>query len=301
MQLLQGVHLHVAAGGAGAAVGGAGDESFVRGLAAEAVEHAFFCGDDEIFGLGGFGVVHHFFGGANDVGEHSDAKGAFGVCDEFGVGIFFADFGDTVPGELDVNVTGTLPKIHFSAGLLHDPTAEVLIGNEEDVAVGRSGLHDGFRIAAGANDIAQGFDVGAAVDVGDDVVIFVGVVGEELFQLIAGTSLLKRASGVLIRENDDFVRICNFGRLRHEVDAAKCDDIGVGFFCLKGKPQRVANVVSDLLDFGDLVVVGEDDGVALFLKAQDFLTEVNGFGDGGGHALIGGKKSAWSRGDLCRS
>ena len=52
-------------------------------------------------------------------------------------------------------------------------------------------------------------------------------------------------------------------RLGHEVDAAEDDHVGVGGGRLAREPERVADEVGDVLDLGQLVVVGEDHGVAL--------------------------------------
>ena len=52
-------------------------------------------------------------------------------------------------------------------------------------------------------------------------------------------------------------------RLGHEVDAAEDDRLRVGRGGLAGEPERVADVVGHVLHLGHLVVVREDDGVAL--------------------------------------
>ena len=78
--------------------------------------------------------------------------------------------------------------------------------------------------------------------------------------------------------------------------AAEGDDIGVGFLGLVGQAERVAHVVGDFLDLGDLVIVGQDDGVALLLEAQDFGAQVEGGGMAGhgghGYAFSGGAQPA---------
>jgi hypothetical protein len=75
------------------------------------------------------------------------------------------------------------------------------------------------------------------------------------------------------------------------VDAAEGDDVGVGFFGFVGEAEGVADEIGDFLDVAGLVVVGEDDGVALFFEAQDFVLDGRGrrrgrrrweMGDGGG-------------------
>ena len=62
VEFFQRIHFHEAAIGAGAAVGGAGDECFVGQFPAQAVEHAAFGDDDEALGGVGAAVLDHFFG-----------------------------------------------------------------------------------------------------------------------------------------------------------------------------------------------------------------------------------------------
>ena len=55
------------------------------------------------------------------------------------------------------------------------------------------------------------------------------------------------------------------------MDAAKEDDVGVGLRGLIAQAQRVADEIRDVLDLGHLVIVREDDGVALPFQLRDFL------------------------------
>ena len=67
-EFLQRVHLHIAAVRAGAAVGGAGDEIFVRALLAQAVEHAALGDDDDVLHRGVLAVGNHLLRRADLVG-----------------------------------------------------------------------------------------------------------------------------------------------------------------------------------------------------------------------------------------
>ena len=82
--------------------------------------------------------------------------------------------------ELDVHVTGALPQIHFAPGPFHHPGAEILVRNKENVSISRRSAHDLVGIAAGADHVGQRFHAGAAIDVGDDVVVLVGVLFQKL-------------------------------------------------------------------------------------------------------------------------
>ena len=54
------------------------------------------------------------------------------------------------------------------SGLRHDPLAEVLVGHEQDLFVGRNGVDHFDGVGRRADDVHQRFDGGGAVDVGDD-------------------------------------------------------------------------------------------------------------------------------------
>jgi hypothetical protein len=203
------------------------------------------------------------------------------VGDDEGVGVFGLDAVDGVAGELDVDVAVAFPEVHFAAGLFDDPCAEVFIGDEEDGSIGGGLVDDLDGVAGGDDDVAEGFDGAGAVDVGDDEVVFLGVGLEEGFELGGGAGLFEGASGVGIREDDDFVRVYDFGGFGHEVDAAEDDDIGIGGFGVVGEAEGVSDVIGDVLDVTGLVVVGEDDGVSRFFEGEDFFLEVECGGHGG--------------------
>jgi hypothetical protein len=64
--------------------------------------------------------------------------------------------------------------------------------------------------------------------------------------------------------------------LRHEVDAAKHNDVVLRALRDPRQGKRIADVVGEVLDFGFLVVVGQDNRVALFFEAPDLLLELFG-------------------------
>jgi len=175
-----------------------------------------------------------------------------------------SDPADALPGELNVDVTGTAPHVHFAAGLLLHPVPEVLVGDEEDVAVRRRFLDDADGVATGADDIAERLHSGAAIDVSDHVIIPIRVVLQELLKAICRTTLFKRTSGIFVWKDDRFAWIDDLGRFRHEMDAAEGDHGGIGVPSFVGEPERIAHIVGHILDLLDLVVVGENDRVAPF-------------------------------------
>ena len=62
-----------------------------------------------------------------------------------------------------------------------------MVGDEKDFAVGRNLLYDLYRVAAGADNVAEGLDRGGAVDVGHYVDI--GILFLVGGQLVGGTGV----------------------------------------------------------------------------------------------------------------
>ena len=55
--------------------------------------------------------------------------------------------------------------------------------------------------------------------------------------------------------------------------AAEDDDVGTGSRGLLRKPEGIAHEVGHVLDLGDLVIMGEDDGVELLFEGEDVARE----------------------------
>ena len=202
--------------------------------------------------------------------------GAFGVGDDGCIRIFGTDAFDALAGELDVHVAIPLPERHGAPGLFHDPGAEILVGDKKNVPVRGDIFDDLHRVAARADDVRERFHPRRTVDVGHDVEVFVRVFFEISGELFRRTGVAERATGIQVGNDHGFAGIHNFGGLAHEMDAAEGDDIGLGFRGAVSQTERIAHMVSQLLDLGDLVVVREDDGVAFFFETLDFVGQKHG-------------------------
>ena len=55
--------------------------------------------------------------------------------------------------------------------------------------------------------------------------------------------------------------------------ATEHDQLGVGGGCLAGQPERVADEIGDVLDLGQLVVVGQDDRTPLGSECAHLVLE----------------------------
>lgn len=145
------------------------------------------------------------------------------------------DCGDASRGELNVDITVALPQIHRTPGSLDDPRTEVLIRHKEDVTIGGRGANDFLGVAACADDIGEGFHAGAAINVGNDVVILVGMLSQELRQLFRRARFGKRAASVEVWQNHFLGWVENLGGLSHEMHSAEEDDFGIRFRRLKAQ------------------------------------------------------------------
>src|ERR1700747_315858 len=106
------------------------------------------------------------------------------MSDNRRVGVHLSNLLDAVLSELNMDITCTFPKIHFSPCLLHHPGTQVLVWNKKNVSIRRRVFYHFDRVAASTNDIGQRFDAGATIDIGDDVVILLRGPAEKISQLI---------------------------------------------------------------------------------------------------------------------
>ena len=138
--------------------------------------------------------------------------------------------------------------------------AEELIGAEQHVAVGGDRRDDLDGVRRRAADVGLGLHRGRRVDVADDD--GAGMLGLPRPELVGGDRLGEAAPGPLVGDQHRLVVAEDLGRLGHEVHAAEHDRRRVDLGGDPRQPERVAGVVGDVLDLGELVVVGEDHGVA---------------------------------------
>src|ERR1700678_2445832 len=95
------------------------------------------------------------------------------------IGVHVPNLLDTVLRELNMDITGPPPKVHLPACLLHHPRTEVLVRHKENISISWRILYHFDRVTASTNDIGQGLNAGATIDIGNDVVILVRVRSEE--------------------------------------------------------------------------------------------------------------------------
>ena len=177
------------------------------------------------------------------------------------------------------------PEGEFPAALGLHPAPQVLVWAEQDRPISGQLLHQGDRIAAGANQIALGLHGGGAIDVAHGDVV--GVVGPEGGKGIGRTGIGQAATGLQIGDQHRFGGAEDLGRFGHEVDPAKHDHLSVGAGGLTGELKGITDEISDVLNGSLLVVVGQDHGLALPLELCDGRGEFGGRGTAPGWARTG--------------
>jgi hypothetical protein len=165
------------------------------------------------------------------------------------------------------------PQQHLAAGLAGEIAAEMLVRAEDDLLVERDLV---LRIVSADELVTMmslsAFHRGRAVDVGErDMVRVRGAEGREL---LGRAAVLEAAAGIHVGQDDDLVGRQDLRGLRHEADAAEGDHVGVGRLRLAREIEAVADEIGEVLDVGLLVIMGEDDGIALLAEAVDLGAQV---------------------------
>ena len=109
-------------------------------------------------------------------------------------------------------------------------------------------------------------------------------------ELLGRAAVLEAAAGIHVGQHDDLVGRQDLGGLGHELDAAKGDHVGVGRLRLADEIEAVADEIGEVLDFGLLVIMREDDRVALLAQAVDLGAQVEAREAGLVWMLIAGRR-----------
>ena len=141
-------------------------------------------------------------------------------------------------------------------------------------AILRQRRHHALGVAGGDADVAFRLDLGRGVDVAHRK--RAGMLRLERAQLLAGNHVGHRTARRRVRNEHDLGRIQDGGRLGHEIDAAEDDHVCLDLRGLARQLQRVAGEVGNVLHLRPLVVVREDDGVALRLQRANLRHEAIG-------------------------
>jgi len=181
-----------------------------------------------------------------------------------------------------VNDAGALPDAHVPAsGFALHIIAEILIRQEQNGLIGGDGIDDFNGVARGAENVGFRFDFGRCIDVADNHVI--GIAATKFPDRLDRATFHQAATGVLVGDDDNAVRIENFGRFRHKPDAAHGDDIALGFAGFTRQFEAISHDIGKFLNLGFLIVVRQEDCVTTGFQLENFLGDAGAAGrhDGG--------------------
>ena len=188
------------------------------------------------------------------------------------VGIERLCLGDVVGGDAGVNRAAAVEQLDVFVGTLRrHMCAEVAVGNKENVFVGNP-VDDFDRRGAGDADVADGFERGGCVDIGDD-----GVVGIVLFDLFNQRLVHLVCHGAACNgrgEDDGLFGRENLAGLRHKAHAAHENVLVVSLGGVHAQLVAVAGKVGDFADFTRLIAVSENADVLFLFEPEDFLLKL---------------------------
>ena len=179
------------------------------------------------------------------------------------------------------------PQQHLAPEFAVQPAAKMAVGAEDDRLVARDLVQDRLGRGRGDDDVAERLHLRRTIDVGERDVV--GMLGAEGGEAVGWAAVLQAAAGVHVGQDHSLVRREDLSRLRHEAHTAEGDDLRVGVRCLPAQVQAVADEVREVLQHRRLVIMRQDDGVALALQPDDLVEEVGpGKGDSGlgGHLAV---------------
>ncbi len=233
------------------------------------IAHRAFGDQHDAGGIFARDVIAHRRRRAREIGLRHDLGRAFGMGEDGHPRMARAQVDDLLRGEALMHFAMPRPGDDFNAGLRGDVLREEFIGQHDDFGYAEA-LHDFLRIAGGAADVGCGFHGGGGVDVANHG--HAGIALAQECDIGGGDAVRQRAAGAGVGNEHRFrgvQQLCGFG---HEMHAGEDDDIGVHAHGFAGQSQAVAYDIGDAMeDFRGLVIMRQDDRVALALEAVDGL------------------------------
>ncbi len=228
--------------------------------------------DDQRIARHRLGEIQDAAGGSDIIGMVDDIGRAFGMRGDGRVGVLRLELEQFGFAERLMHDAHARPQQHVAAQLTLQISAQMLVRAKDDLLIGRDLRQDLFGGGRRHDDVGQRLHLGRTVDVAQRNMI--GMRLAERLELGRGATVLQAASRVHVRQHDNLVRGQNFRRFRHEADAAERDDIRVRLRRLARQLQRIPDEIGQVLNLGRLVVMSQDDGVALLAQPVDFRAQV---------------------------
>ena len=102
----------------------------------------------------------------------------------------------------------------------------------------------------------------------------IGMRFAERLELLRRARILEAAPGIHVGQYDDFLGRKDLGRVGHELHAAKGNHVGVRVRRHLRQLQAVAHEIGKILNLRLLIIVRQDDGIALFAQPVDLGEQV---------------------------
>lgn len=261
-EFFQGIEFHMGADIAGAAVAGGGaEEVFGGGGLAHLVQNTGLRHHNKLTLTPFADTLQHLRRRADEVRVRQHRLLALGVGHHESLGVVVLQLDEVFFVEHFMDDAAAGPQKHVASGLLGDIVAQMPVRRKEDAAARWNAVDNFDGIGAGANDVAEGFDRGRRIDIGnDEAVLMLCFEGRKSF---GRATVRQGATGVEVRQQNQLFRVEDFGRFRHEVHAAKDDDVRLCLSSLLSERQAVAHKVRAVLYFALLIIVRQDNRIQL--------------------------------------
>ena len=225
-------------------------------------------------------IVQHGFGRTDKVGHLQQRRIALGMCYNGRVGMFGFQLQDALGLHRIVHCAHAVPQHHIAAGHAIDVATQVAVGGEDDLLILGQRTHQLLGIAACADQVAQGLDLGRTVHIADHHVV--GMLRLESRKFICLATLGQRARRFHVGQQHLARWVKYLGRLGHEMHSAEHNDIRRGLLSLLRQRQTVTHIVGQLLYFVPLIIMPEYDGILLTFQPEYFLFQLIV-----GHVIVG--------------
>jgi len=190
------------------------------------VKDAAFGSHDKFPGSAFLNIFQQGCGRSDVPGKEEHRFFAFRMRDEFGIGMKVQQFHDFLRRKLLMHHAGAIPQHHVSAGNAVYIISEVFVGSKDQRLIRRKTFHDFHRIGRCADYVGHGFEIGRTVDVGDNLMS--GISGLELREFFCRGRFRQGATCLQVGKEHLFRRTQDLGRLSHEMNADKYDDVSMG-------------------------------------------------------------------------
>ena len=199
---------------------------------------------------------------------------ALRVGEHVGLGVAHLEPGQFPGAELFVNHTGPLPNDEIlPARLLGNPACQVAIRSKDQGGVPH-GLHHLHRVGRGADQVAHGLHFSRGVDIGQH--FRPGMLAHKLAEGVRGAAIGQGATRVQVGYHHRATGVEDRRGLGHEMHTAKNNHVAIRRLGSPCQGEGIAHDIGQILDRILLIVVSQDQRVALALEIEDCRFEIDG-------------------------